>query len=106
MRANEGISPQSGRTELLFDATHAEPSPPLVRPISEQSERESQRLWAPTIRALLRKDQDGATDEKLKIEEAQRQDARKREAGGIEWVPQLFKPTDEDELDYIINAHM
>ncbi|KAK6522893.1 Oxysterol-binding protein- protein 8 [Arthrobotrys megalospora] len=96
----------TGRSELLFDATNAKPSLPLVRPISEQTEKESQNLWAPTIRALLKKDQDTATDEKIKVEEKQRSDTRKREADGIEWVPQLFKPTDEYGLDYIIHANV
>ncbi|KAJ6261779.1 hypothetical protein Dda_2578 [Drechslerella dactyloides] len=96
----------TGRTELLFDATNAKPSLPLVRPIAEQTEKESQLLWEPTIKALLRKDQDAATDEKIKVEEKQRSDTRKREADGIEWVPQLFKPTTEYGLDYIINANI
>ncbi|KAK6338733.1 hypothetical protein TWF696_009544 [Orbilia brochopaga] len=96
----------TGRTELLFDATNAKPTLPLVRPISEQTEKESQLLWAPTITALLKKDQDAATDEKIKVEEKQRSDTRKREADGIEWVPQLFKPTSDYGLDYIINANI
>jgi oxysterol-binding protein-related protein 8 len=97
---------QTGRTELLFDATHAKPSVPLVRPMSEQTEKESQHLWAPTIQALLKKDQDAATEEKTKVEEKQRADARAREADGVEWRPTLFRPTDEAGLDYIINANM
>ncbi|KAF3932708.1 hypothetical protein ABW19_dt0203974 [Dactylella cylindrospora] len=96
----------TGRSDLLFDATHAKPTLPLVRPISEQSEKESQRLWEPTIKALLKRDQEAATDEKYKVEEAQRSDTRKREADGIEWLPQLFKPTNEVGLDFIISANM
>ncbi|EWC43590.1 hypothetical protein DRE_01477 [Drechslerella stenobrocha 248] len=96
----------TGRTELLFDATNAKPTLPLVRPISEQSDKESQRLWEPTITALLKRDQDTATDEKVKVEEKQRSDTRKREADGIEWVPQLFRPTSDFGLDFIINANV
>ncbi|KAK6539240.1 hypothetical protein TWF694_009480 [Orbilia ellipsospora] len=96
----------TGRSELLFDATHAKPSLPLVRPIAEQNPKESQRLWAPTIRALLKKDQDIATEEKIRVEESQRSETRKREADGVEWVPQLFKPTEEYGLDYIIHTNV
>src|SRR5271170_7396969 len=33
----------TGKKTLLFDATYAKHTPPLVRPIKEQGERESQR---------------------------------------------------------------
>ena len=51
-----------------------------------------------------------ATDEKAKIEDRQREEAKKREESGEEWLPKLFRRVnpadDEDDLEWIINAEM
>lgn len=98
----------TGQRELLFDATHARATPPSVRPIEEQEERESQRLWKPVVSALLRRDQQVATDEKFKIETRQREEARARELDGVEWKPRFFREMavgeEDSELDFIIHA--
>jgi len=97
----------TGKTELLFDASHAKPTPVKARPLSEQSPRESQRLWDATTRAIKKADQKTATDEKTKIEDEQRREAAER--GEESWQPKLFKaapPGDEQSLDWIINAQV
>ena len=105
----------TGKKELLFDATHARHSPPLARPIGEQGERESQRLWASTVKAVHARDHEKATDEKSKIEDRQREEASKRAEQGIEWKPLLFRKVKagpgeseegEEDLDWILNADM
>lgn len=53
--------------EVLFDATHAKHSKPMARPIEEQDERESQRLWLETVKAINTRNHEAATDEKTKI---------------------------------------
>lgn len=87
--------------------------PPLSRPLEEQEERESQRLWHSTVQALLARDHEVATTEKTKIEDRQRQEAAARADKGIEWRPRLFRPVrggpggpeeGEEDLDWIINA--
>lgn len=99
----------------LFDATHAKHTPPSVRPIDQQGERESQRLWASTVKAIIARDHEAATDEKTKIEDRQREEAAKRAEDGVEWHPRLFRRTQggpggldegEEDLDWIINAEM
>jgi len=106
---------QTGKKELLFNATNAKHTPPLVRPLEEQSERESQKLWYSTVQALLARNHELATDEKTKIEDRQREEAAKRADEGIEWRPRLFRPVKggpggpeegEEDLDWIINAQM
>lgn len=106
---------QTGRKELLFDATYAKHSPPLARPISQQHERESQRLWQPTAQAVVARNHELATDEKTKIEDRQREEAAKRVEDGVEWHPRLFRrvrggpgSTEEgmEDLDWIINAEV
>lgn len=106
---------QTGQKKLLFDATHAKHSPPLSRPIEEQGERESQRLWLSTCRAVHVMDHEKATTEKAKIEDRQREEARKREEAGEDWKPKLFRRVDaspggmeegEEDLEWIIDANM
>jgi hypothetical protein len=68
-------------------------------------------LWNPVVLALKRRDQDVATEEKLKVEDRQREEARLREADGVEWQPRFFRPVEpgtgaEDALDYILATHM
>jgi hypothetical protein len=103
------------KKDVLFDATHAKHSPPLVRPMEEQGERESQRLWHNTVQALLARNHEAATDEKTRIEDRQRDEAAKRADEGVEWRPRLFRPVQggpggpdegEEDLDWIINAQV
>ncbi|EDU43738.1 oxysterol binding protein [Pyrenophora tritici-repentis] len=103
----------TGKKELLFDAAHTKHTPPMARPLEEQDERESQRLWRDVTEAVKRRDQDVATDAKAKIEDMQRQEAAKRNSEGVDWHPQLFRRVKggqggseegEEDLDWIINA--
>ncbi|KAF1351171.1 hypothetical protein BDV97DRAFT_351270 [Delphinella strobiligena] len=105
----------TGKKEPLFDATHARPSVIRSRPIEEQGERESQRLWHKVTDAIKRADQRVATDEKSFIEDRQRQEAAER--GEQPFQPHLFRKTglghggpgdepDEENLDWVINAEV
>lgn len=114
-RGEKLIHLQTHKKTTLFDAAHAKPSAPLSRPIDEQGERESQRLWQDTVKAVIARDHDAATDSKTKIEDRQREEAAKRAEEGVEWQPNLFRvvkggPSEPDEgeegLDWIINADM
>jgi hypothetical protein len=63
------------------------------------------------VSALKRRDQETATDEKFKIEDRQREEARIREADGVEWKPRYFRAVepgtgDEDALDFTLATHM
>lgn len=104
---------QTGKKTPLFDASRAKETTISARPIEEQEERESQRLWQKCTTALRRRDQDGATDEKSRIEDMQREEATRRPES--EWTPRLFRPVrdgpgqpeeGEGGLDFIINAQM
>jgi hypothetical protein len=106
---------QTGQKELLFNARNAKPSPPKTRPLEEQEERESQKLWAPTVAALNAKDHNTATTEKSRIEDDQRREASKRADEGVDWRPSLFRRVQggpggadegEEDLDWIISAKM
>ncbi|CBX91384.1 hypothetical protein LEMA_P068920.1 [Plenodomus lingam JN3] len=97
----------TGKKELMLDTTRTKHTPPMTRPLEEQDERESQRLWYDVCEAVKRRDQEVATEAKAKIEDRQREETAKRNSDGIDWHPRLFKrvePGDEEDLDWIINA--
>ena len=100
---------------MLFNAQKAKPTPPTARPLEEQDERESQKLWYATAQAVKARNHEVATDEKTKIEDMQRDEAAKRTEDGVEWHPRLFRPVrggpggpdeGEEDLDWILNATM
>lgn len=87
----------------------------MARPLEEQDERESQRLWHDVTEAVKRRDQEVATEAKAKIEDRQREETAKRNSEGIDWHPQLFRRVQggqggpeagEEDLDWILNAKM
>jgi hypothetical protein len=108
---------QTGKKELIFDASHAKPSYPKARPLEEQGDRESQKLWNKVTQAIKVADQRTATDEKSFIEDRQRAEAAERGEHG-EWHPKLFRQTragasqspgdmdGEEVLDWVIDATM
>ena len=48
------------------------------------------RLWCKLTEAIRNKDMDGATQAKTAVEDAQREQARKREQRGEKHVPRFF----------------
>ncbi|KAH8675536.1 hypothetical protein BX600DRAFT_507766 [Xylariales sp. PMI_506] len=106
---------RTGHKEMFFNGAKSKPSKPKARPLEEQDERESQRLWLNTANAVKEKNHELATDEKTKIEDMQREEAAKRAADGVEWHPRLFRRVKggpgaedegEEELEWLINAHI
>ncbi|KAI0021039.1 Oxysterol-binding protein [Xylariomycetidae sp. FL0641] len=106
---------RNGKKDMFFDARTAKASIPRVRPIEEQDERESQKLWLATAKAVKEKNHELATDEKTKIEDRQREEAANRAAAGVEWHPRLFRRVNPeidgneegmDNLEWIINAEV
>lgn len=105
----------TGNKTLLHDARATKPTPPTVRPLDEQGDRESQKLWLKTVQAVIAKDHVTATDEKSAIEDRQRQEQARRVADNVDWHPRYFRavrggpggPEEEEEkLDWILNTEM
>ena len=82
---------QSGQTRVLFDAHKASAVQKEVPPFEHQEPIESQRLWATVTEGIKKKNMGLATEAKTAIEEAQREQARQREAEGKSWSPHFFK---------------
>lgn len=57
----------------------------IIRPISEQEENESRKLWKEVTRALKFNDIDKATNAKFQLEQKQREEARERKLTNTEW---------------------
>lgn len=109
------IDKKTGKKEVLFNATKAKHTPPLARPLEEQGDRESQKLWYKTAQAVKERNHEVATDEKTLIEDMQRDEAAKRAEDGVEWHPRLFRQVKggpggpdegEEDLDWILNANI
>jgi|SRR5579871_6345962 len=95
---------RTGERELLFNAAGAKHTPCQVRPLEEQEERESRRLWQKVTQAIIKRDQTTATDAKSAIEDRQREETRARDADGVTWHPRYFKQVDESF--YILTTKM
>lgn len=95
---------QTGEKELLFNALGAKYTPCSVRPLEEQEDRESRKLWSKVTSAIIRRDQATATEAKTAIEDRQREETRIRDADGVTWHPRFFKRVDESF--YVFNHKM
>ncbi|WFD02958.1 hypothetical protein MOBT1_001647 [Malassezia obtusa] len=82
---------QTGQSRVLFDAHRANTVQKEVPPLEHQEPNESQRLWATVTEGIKKKNMDLATDAKTALEDAQREQARQREATGQQWTPHFFK---------------
>ncbi|GEQ66926.1 hypothetical protein JCM33374_g589 [Metschnikowia sp. JCM 33374] len=82
---------RSALKKIFYDTHKSEIIRPKVRPLEEQLDRESNKLWGATIRALSERNHALATEEKAKVENNQRQIAKTRLESGVEFFPRLFK---------------
>ncbi|KAJ3512733.1 hypothetical protein NLJ89_g3353 [Agrocybe chaxingu] len=87
---------KSGQKRVLFDAVKdgQNVSPKWVLPEQQQEPNESRRLWAALTEAIQMKDMERATVAKTSVEDAQREQRRKREESGDIHVPRFFEKVD------------
>ncbi|KAI9636141.1 uncharacterized protein MKK02DRAFT_44845 [Dioszegia hungarica] len=78
--------------KVLLDLDLLALIPKSVRPMEEQEEQESRKLWDPVTQQLLGKNWSQATNEKLVIEQRQRDLSAKRKAAKDEFKPRFFNP--------------
>ncbi|KAK8847695.1 hypothetical protein IAR55_005554 [Kwoniella newhampshirensis] len=78
--------------------------PKDVRPLSEQDEQESRRLWDPVTQQLVAKNWGEATKHKQLIEQKQRDRAAERKAKGEEHQSQYFEPDYESGKPVLTEA--
>lgn len=98
---------KTGERNVLYDTSKSVVHKPKVRPLEEQLENESRRLWKPTIDALAQRNHPLATEEKAKVENEQRQIAKKRAEDDVDFHPKLFRAVNPSEtelkdLEYVL----
>ncbi|KZT24680.1 Oxysterol-binding protein [Neolentinus lepideus HHB14362 ss-1] len=86
-------SAKTREKRILFDVQKQgdKVAPKWVAPESEQEPNESRRLWSDLTKAIDNKDMDTATTAKSAVEESQREERRKRDESGQEYVPRFFE---------------
>nr|AZQ56678.1 oxysterol-binding protein [Suhomyces emberorum] len=102
---------KTGKKEVLFDTKETVTRKLSVRPLAEQFDHESRKLWKPTIDALSNRDHETATEEKFKVENDQRIRAKKRTEDGVDFHPKFFRPVGPEEesisdLEYILYKNL
>uniref|UniRef100_A0A1D1XEG0 Oxysterol-binding C23B6.01c n=1 Tax=Anthurium amnicola TaxID=1678845 RepID=A0A1D1XEG0_9ARAE len=90
---------RTANKEVLFNVHESKIYPKVVAPEEEQEENESRRLWSKVTSALIGRNLDLATEEKTLIEDKQRNEAKLREAEGIDWRPKYFF-CENDEFNF------
>lgn len=84
---------------MLFDAKAAKINPKIIAPEDQQEPNESRRLWSKLTAALKVNNQDLATEEKGKVEDAQRASTKDREERGLPHIPRYFESDGKGNFD-------
>jgi len=66
----------------------------VIDKFKDLSTTHSRKKWHNVTHHLLKGDHDKASEEKLKVEEFERQLRKKREEEKVKWVPSLFEHKD------------
>ncbi|KAG0379585.1 hypothetical protein BGX24_012620 [Mortierella sp. AD032] len=97
--SDEIILKKGTKKEVLFDAKTAKINPKIIAPEDQQESNESRRLWSKLTGALRVNNQDLATVEKSKVEDAQRASTKEREEGGLPHIPRYFESDGKGNFD-------
>lgn len=98
---------KNAKKTVLFDTNKNSPLKPKIRPLDEQGDYESRKLWKKVTDALAIRNHEIATEEKFQIENYQRELAKKRVEDGVEFYPKLFrKAVPGEDLDWYIYKHV
>jgi len=89
--------------KIILDIPSLRITEKRVRPINIQNENESRKLWRHVTDPLKEGNLEKATEEKHKLEERQRNEAKQREAAGVEWKTKLFQKHGDT---WSVNPHL
>ncbi|XP_057323521.1 oxysterol-binding protein-related protein 9 isoform X7 [Microplitis mediator] len=90
-----------GQTDMFADVTHIPVVKKMVKPICEQDDNESRKVWRDVTVGLKINDMDKATAAKCFIEQKQRDEARIRKESNLLWKTKYFKETKDGGWMYI-----
>ncbi|KAI5450192.1 Oxysterol-binding protein 4 [Naganishia albida] len=109
VRSYEGnwtaIGKVSKTDEVFTDATVPK-TEVTVKPIEQQGDWESRRLWAATAQGIRSGDYESASRDKSRIENEQRQRRKDEAASGQPWQLRLFEHVDSDPVYKQLAAHV
>ncbi|XP_025832138.1 oxysterol-binding protein-related protein 9 [Agrilus planipennis] len=88
------------KTEVFIDVNKLSTIKKRVRPIAEQEENESRKLWKEVTRGLKYNEIDKASHAKEEIENRQRAQAKERTQTNAEWQTKLFHKETEERWKY------
>ncbi|KAJ2557382.1 Oxysterol-binding protein 4 [Coemansia sp. RSA 1933] len=95
---------KTGQQEDFFDV-NAQPSAAIsIKPVDDQSQLESRRVWQAVSEALASGNYDVASREKTAIEEEQRALRKERAESGVEWKPSMFVWVEDANDDETVKA--
>ncbi|KAF9129151.1 hypothetical protein BGW39_004419 [Mortierella sp. 14UC] len=97
--SDEIIIKKGMKKEVLFDAKAARINPKIIAPEHQQEPNESRRLWSKLTGALRVNNQDLATEEKSKVEDAQRASTKEREGREMAHIPRYFESDGKGNFD-------
>lgn len=86
------------KTEDFLDLTSLEKPKPFVKPVEEQDELESRRIWQKVSEALKAGDYATASTEKSTIENQQRALRKERETANDKWIPRHFTSVEGEAI--------
>ncbi|CAF0965621.1 unnamed protein product [Adineta ricciae] len=86
--------------EVFFDTKTTPIIKKIIRPIAEQDEHESRRMWKDVTYYLKYKQMDKATTAKSFLEQRQREDAKQRAAESVKWQTKYFTESGEQKWTY------
>lgn len=90
-----------GRSEVFLNVNEIPIVKKVVRPICDQSEMESRRLWKEVTAGLRLNDIDKATNAKTELEQRQREEAKERKERNLQWETKSFRETGGGDWVYV-----
>ncbi|ETN66308.1 hypothetical protein AND_001901 [Anopheles darlingi] len=95
---NDGSKPS--KFETFVDVNSIPIYKKKVRPVSEQQENESRRVWREVTAGLKMNDIEKATNAKFQVEQKQREEAKERKDTFGEWETKYFKGVNGESWVY------
>ncbi|KAJ2795789.1 hypothetical protein H4S07_006392 [Coemansia furcata] len=92
VQREDGPKDSSNALRTLIDMSLLKVTDKIVKPLDEQGEMESRRVWDPVASKMLQGKFGDATKLKRIVEDTQREKTAARNDRGEEFVPTLFKP--------------
>lgn len=89
-----------GRIEQFINVSSLHITKKIVRPIEQQKDNESRKVWKEVTAGLRLNNVAHATNAKSEIEQRQRVEAQRRKDAGVSWETKLFHPDQGDQWTY------